>query len=149
MSENIQSQRTTSSAAQAASICEFTCVICPAGCFIEAELSGDTPAKLKSLSGNRCEKGETWVRQEIENPMRTVSGSVTVYNGDFICASVRTKNPIPLAKIPGVMSEIRKLRLEAPLSIGDVLLVNPAGANTEIIVTRAVKRITPGSSGRV
>ena len=134
MTENVTSQT------QAASGAEFTCVICPAGCFIEAELTGDRPVKLKSLTGHRCEKGEAWVRQEVENPMRTVSGTVTVNNGDFLCASVRTNKPIPLARIPDVMSEIRKLRPEAPLAIGDVLLVNPAGADTEIIVTRTVKR---------
>ena len=122
---------------------EYTCVICPAGCLIEAEISDEPQPKLKSLTGNRCDKGEVWVRQEIENPMRTIAGSVTVSGGDFLCASVRTNRPIPLAKVHDVMAEIRKLRLEAPVATGEVLLVNPAGVDTDIIATRTVKRACP------
>ncbi|MDR1731407.1 MAG: DUF1667 domain-containing protein [Synergistaceae bacterium] len=119
---------------------EFTCVVCPNGCFIEAEYleGGSEGPKLLSLAGNQCKRGETWVRQEIETPMRTISTSVPVHGGDFLLASVRTAEPIPLAKVQDVMAEIRKTSLNAPLSIGQVVLKNPAGTETEIIVTRNV-----------
>ena len=124
---------------------EFVCVVCPNGCFIETTYKkGDPekgePSELFEAKGYTCPRGETWIRQEIENPMRTIAGSVMVRGGDYLCASVRTKNPIPLSKIHDVMNEIRKLRPKAPLAIGDVLLVNPAGAETEIVVTRAVSK---------
>jgi len=122
---------------------EFVCVVCPNGCFIEATYKkgeSGAPSELFEAKGYTCPRGEEWIRQEIENPVRTIAGSVTVRGGDFQCASVRTKSPIPLAKVRDVMNEIRKLRPEAPLAIGDVLLVNPAGAETEIVVTRAVRR---------
>ena len=44
---------------------EFTCVVCPAGCFIEVEFTNDHPPKLKSFTGSRCEKGDAWIKQEI------------------------------------------------------------------------------------
>ena len=119
---------------------EFVCVVCPNGCFIETTYKKGEPPELFEAKGYACPRGEAWIQQEIENPVRTIAGSVTVRNGAFLCASVRTKNPIPLAKVRGVMNEIRKLLREAPLAIGDVLLVNPAGAETEIVVTRAVRR---------
>ena len=89
--------------------------------------------------GFRCSKGERWIRQEIESPLRTIATSVSVRNGDFICASVRTRTPVPLEKIPEVMRAIRTQVLEAPVSIGQVVLSNPAGTSTRIIVTREVK----------
>ncbi|MDR1875751.1 MAG: DUF1667 domain-containing protein [Synergistaceae bacterium] len=119
---------------------EFVCVVCPNGCLIEAEYTtgGAEGAKLLSFSGNRCNRGETWLHQEIEKPMRTLTTSVSVRGGDFPLVSVRTKKPIPLEKIIPVMEEIRKRTLEAPLSIGQVILKNPVDTDTEIIVTREV-----------
>ena len=121
---------------------EYTCVLCPSGCLIEAELTGEHPPRLKSLSGNRCPKGEEWTRQEIEDPMRTIATSVLVRGGDFLNASARTTRAIPREKIFEVMDAIRALgALDAPVHIGQVLLKNPAGTDTEIIATRVVNKI--------
>ncbi|MDR1049128.1 MAG: DUF1667 domain-containing protein [Synergistaceae bacterium] len=123
---------------------EFVCVVCPNGCFIEAEYEEAPPggeAKILSLTGNRCQRGEAWVSQELSAPMRTIATSIPVRGGDFLLASVRTKNPIPLARVRDVMDEIRKQRLDAPLHIGQTVLRNPSGTDTEIIVTREVQRV--------
>ena len=117
---------------------EFICVVCPNGCQITAKYEEGNPPKLLSAEGMRCPRGKAWVRQEIENPMRTFSTSVLVDGGDFIEASVRLTKPVPLAKVFDVMAEIKKIKLKAPLKIGDVVLKNPAGTETEVIVTRNV-----------
>ena len=117
---------------------EFTCVVCPNGCSIKVGYEEGTPPKLIRAEGARCPRGKSWAKQEIENPMRTFSSSVIVSGGDFLEASVRLTKPIPLAKIFEVMAEIKKIRLAAPLAIGDVVLANPAGTETEVIVTRNV-----------
>ncbi len=119
---------------------EFICVVCPNGCAIETCYEEGNPPKLISARGMKCPRGETWARQEIENPMRTFSTSVLVEGGDFLEASVRLTKAVPLAKVFDVMAEIRKIRLRAPLSIGDVVLTNPAGTDTEVIVTRNIKK---------
>ena len=41
---------------------EFTCIICPNGCEIEAEIAD---GKILSLEGAACPKGEAYVRQEL------------------------------------------------------------------------------------
>lgn len=120
---------------------EFTCVVCPNGCTIKVCYEDTTPPKLISAEGNRCPRGKTWAKQEIENPVRTFSSSIIVEGGDFIEASVRLTKPVPLAKIFDVMAEIRKVKVKAPLSIGDVILKNPAGTETEVIVTRNVEAV--------
>jgi len=133
MTENVQNQKGAVTGG------EFTCVRCPAGCLIEAEFTGDRPPKLKSISGNRCDKGKDWVRQEIENPMRTIATSLSVRNGNFRSVSLRTTNAVPREMIFEVMDAIRALgTLDAPLSIGQVIIKNPAGTDTDIIVTRNV-----------
>lgn len=120
---------------------EFVCVVCPNGCAIDAEfVKGDSP-KLISAEGARCARGNKWVKQEIEEPMRTIATSVLVRNGDYICASVRTQGPVPLEKISRVMDAVRGLVLDAPVHIGQVLVKNPAGTETNIIATRNVARV--------
>ncbi len=118
---------------------EYTCVVCPNGCSIKVQYEESKPPKLISSDGARCPRGEVWAKQEIENPMRTFSSSIIVTGGEFIEASVRTTKPIPLAKIFSVMEEIKKIKLQAPLAIGDVILSNPAGTDTDVIVTRNVQ----------
>ena len=117
---------------------EFTCVVCPNGCSIKVAYEDTKPPKLISAAGARCPRGEVWVRQEIENPMRTFSTSVAVTDGEFLEASVRLTKAVPLAKIFEIMGEIKKITLSAPLAIGDVVLKDPAGTETEVIVTRNV-----------
>lgn len=121
---------------------EFICVVCPNGCTIKTRYENGKPAKLLSAEGMRCPRGNTWIQQEIENPMRTFSTSILVDGGDFIEASVRLTKPIPLFKVFDVMAELKKIRLKAPLLIGDVILTNPAGTETEVIVTRNVLQIS-------
>lgn len=123
---------------------EFVCVVCPTGCAIDAEyvrgMEG-APPKLLMADGFTCQRGEKWIHQEIEKPMRTISLSVLVTHGDYLCASVRTQTPIPLDKIPQVADAMRNVVLEAPVHIGQVILANPAGTETNIIATREVTRV--------
>ena len=51
---------------------EFTCIMCPQGCDISVELDGTT---ITGITGNKCAKGEAYVTQEIENPMRNIATS--------------------------------------------------------------------------
>lgn len=119
---------------------EFTCVVCPNGCPIEVEYTEEDPHKIIDCKGNKCPRGETWVKQEMEDPMRTFSTSVLVVDGESLEASVRITEPISLKKVFDVMNAIRKIKVSAPLHIGQVLLSNPAGTKTQVIVTRNVAK---------
>ena len=125
---------------------EFVCVVCPNGCTIDAEFEPAGPSsagapKLIAFQGARCARGEAWIKQEIESPMRTIATSVLVKGGDYISTSVRTERPIPLAAVPEVMASLRGVVLDAPVKIGQVVLTNPAGTETDIIATRDVAKI--------
>ena len=119
---------------------EFTCVVCPNGCPIVADVDDDETPVVTRLQGKACKRGEAWARQEVENLLRTIASNVPVRGGDFSLASVRTNRPIPLAKIPKVMEAIRAVSLDAPVRIGDVVIRSPAGCDAEIVATRDVER---------
>ena len=120
---------------------ELTCVICPNGCQLEADIENGEQIKVKEIKGYLCEKGPEWAKQELVNPMRTISSSIKVYKGDFPMVSVRTDSPIPLKRIFEVMKEIKGSTLNAPVRIGDVIIEKVAGLSCNIIATRNVNRV--------
>ena len=120
---------------------EFLCVVCPNGCMMNVEFTDEQPRKFLSASGQGCPRGLEWARQEVERPLRTISSSILVKNGEVPLASVRTTAPIPLSKVMDVMKEIKGCVAIAPLRIGDIILTNPAGTDTDVMVTRNVAEV--------
>ena len=119
---------------------ELICVICPNGCQLQAEIQEGEVPSVADVTGNLCDKGPEWAKQEIINPMRTIASSVLVEGGDFPMASVRTDSPISLKNIFDVMKEIKTSRLKAPVRIGDVIIEKVAGLDCNIIATRNVQK---------
>lgn len=118
---------------------KYTCIICPNSCEIEADIH-DT--QVGAIEGNRCPKGEAYVRQEIINPCRTIATSVLVRHGVLPLASVRLTKAIPRQKIFPVMEEIKKIVLEAPVHEGTVVIEKVLGLDSDVVVTRAVEKIS-------
>lgn len=115
----------------------FTCIVCPNGCEIEAEYES---AQVLSVTGNLCAKGKTYVTQELVAPRRTIATSVRVVGGALPLASVRLTNAVPKSRIFDVMREINRHTLTAPVRIGDVLVANILGLDSDVIVTRNVEK---------
>jgi len=114
---------------------KLICVVCPNGC--ELDISLDNNKELL-VSGEMCVRGVDWARQEVINPLRTIASNILVKNGDWPLLSVRTDRPIPLNKISNTMEEIKKVVLNAPIFIGDIIIENVANTNAMIIATRNV-----------
>lgn len=116
---------------------EFTCIICPNGCEIQAELRDNT---VVSLTGHTCPRGEEYVRQELTDPRRNIATTVLVKGGELPLASVRLTSPIPRDQIFAAMEEIRKISLEAPVEAGTVVIPQILGFESDVIVTKSVSR---------
>ncbi len=115
---------------------ELTCISCPLGCTLKVET--DEAGRVLSVSGNTCKRGEEYGRREVTAPVRTVTSTVLVENGQAPVTSVRTKGDIPKEKIFACMEAIRNAAVRAPVEIGDVAVKNVAGTGVDVIVTKAV-----------
>lgn len=114
---------------------EYTCIICPNGCEIEAELE---ETKVLSIEGAKCPRGREYVEQELIDPQRNIATSVLVVNGDSPLVSVRLTHTIPKNKIIDVMNEIKKVQLTAPVDIKQVVINNVLGLQSDVIATKKV-----------
>lgn len=113
----------------------YTCIICPNGCDIEVELEDN---KIINLNGALCKKGKEYVITELTNPQRNIASSVKVKNGNLPLVSVRLNNNIPKNKIFEVMNEIKKVSVEVPIKIGDVIIKNVLNLNVDVIATKNI-----------
>ncbi len=117
---------------------EYTCVVCPNGCALRVETGGGGTPRFLSVTGNLCPRGASWARQEVENPLRTISTNVAVIGGTLPVASVRTLDAIPLSRIRAVRESLRNIVLRAPVRIGDLVADKPAGVPCRVVATRDV-----------
>ncbi|MEN6595425.1 MAG: DUF1667 domain-containing protein [Clostridiaceae bacterium] len=111
----------------------FTCIVCPNGCVIETQIED---GKLLSITGNKCKRGEEYVQQELADPRRTIATTVPIENTSLPLCSVRLNRPIPKREIFRVMREIDGVRLVAPVQIGQIVLKNVCGLDSDVIVTK-------------
>jgi len=110
----------------------ITCIICPRGCSLQAEVNGTTV----TVTGNGCPRGERYGESECLHPVRTVTATVRVANRPDTMVSVKTAQPVAKDKMSQVMAVLRSIRVDAPLAIGDVILPNLCGS--PILVTKAI-----------
>ena len=113
---------------------KMTCIACPNGCQLEVDEEGGHVIKV---TGNKCEKGDAYARQEVENPLRVLSSTVLAQGLDLKLVPVRTSEPIPKGRIFEGIAEIRKMRLTKPVKAGEVIANNFLGLDgVDLIAAR-------------
>lgn len=110
----------------------ITCIVCPRGCTMTAEIEGEKV----TVTGNSCPRGEKHAIEECTNPVRTLTSTVRVSNREDTMVSVKSAVPIPKEKMAEIMEKIRAASVEAPVSIGDVILTDIYG--TDIVATKEI-----------
>lgn len=114
----------------------LTCINCPMGCLMEAEVS---EGQVVSVTGNTCKRGEIYARNEVVHPVRMITSSLPVTGGVLEMVSCKTDQPVDKDKIFEVMECLKDVVIEAPVEIGDILIEHPAGLDANIIATRKVE----------
>lgn len=113
---------------------ELTCIVCPRGCQLKAELAGD--GSVLNVTGNACPRGKQYAVDECTHPMRTVTSTVRAENGTPV--PVKTDRTIPKEKMFDCMREINRVRLTLPAHIGDVVIPDVLGTGANVVVTANV-----------
>lgn len=111
----------------------LTCIICPRGCALTAEIVGEDVR----VSGHACKRGEAYAVNECLHPMRTVTATIRVNNREDTMAAVKTREPVAKGDMMAVMQMLRSRTVAAPIRIGDILVRDVCG--TDIVATRDVE----------
>ena len=120
----------------------LTCIGCPMGCALLVEMDGK---EIISVTGNTCKKGAEYAVKEVTDPTRIVTTTVRVKNGSMPVVSVKTAQDIPKGKIADCIRALKAVTVEAPVTIGQVILADAAGTGVDVVATKNIAAV----SGRV
>ncbi|NLP48968.1 MAG: DUF1667 domain-containing protein [Clostridiales bacterium] len=113
---------------------EMVCIVCPNGCLLDIEGSGDD-IKVK---GALCPKGIEFAKTELQDPRRALTTTVATVFGDMPRLPVRTADEIPKADLLDAMKKIKTLTVKERLHEGDSVCEDFFG--TRLIATADMTR---------
>ena len=114
---------------------ELICINCPLGCGLTVTLKDGDVVKVE---GNTCPKGEAYGKEEVTDPTRIVTSTVRVSGGVLPVVSVKTASDIPKEKIMDCANALKNVKIQAPVSIGDVVVEDVCGTGVSVIATKNI-----------
>lgn len=116
----------------------LTCIGCPMGCQLTVTFEKGCDKDAINVTGNTCPRGKSYAIDEVTNPTRVVTGTVGVSNRKNLVVPVKTESVIPKGKIFEIAEELKKIKVEAPARIGDVVCADICGTGVAVIVTKNI-----------
>ena len=123
---------------EASTIKVIRCIVCPTGCEIKVK---KVPGKKVTFEGYTCERGLEYAQQEFYEPKRILTTTVRVDKGINPLIPVRTDKPILKDKLKDVLREVAKLKVKAPIKMGDILIKNVLNLDADVIASRDLNKI--------
>ena len=117
---------------------EMICITCPMGCTVEVTHEGQT---VLSVDGNTCKRGEEYVKRELVDPRRMVATTVRVKDGVHPLVPVYTETAFPKPRIFELLDELRKVEIDAPVKMGQVVLENALDTEIDVLASREMPRV--------
>lgn len=116
----------------------ITCTVCPIGCRMTVEMSES--GEIMSVKGNTCKRGEKYAYAEILNPVRTLTSTVKLNaSAEEKLLPVKTDKPIPKGKLSEAMRRIKKLTVNLPVNVGDILIKDFMESGTNLVACKNIK----------
>jgi CxxC motif-containing protein len=113
------------------------CIVCPTGCQIQAIKKGADIV----FEGYTCDRGLEYAQQEYFEPKRILTTTIRVENGFLPLIPVRTDKPILKEKLREALDKIAKTQVNAPIKMGDILIENILGLESNVIASRNLPKM--------
>lgn len=113
----------------------YLCIGCPLGCRLEVDEDLDTHAVVE-VRGFSCRRGKEYALQEHTAPSRIVTTTVEIDRARWPRLPVRSNAPAPKGKVAEICRALRKVRVSAPVSMGDIIVADVLGTGVDIIAER-------------
>ncbi len=97
---------------------KLTCISCPEGCILDV-ITDD--CCISSISGNKCRKGLSFAENEIFNPARILTTTVSIGSEDYSRLPVRSNIAVPKKDIFKIIEELKKVKVKAPVRMGEII----------------------------
>lgn len=115
---------------------EITCILCPLSCNLKVIVENNKII----ITENACKKGEEYAIQEIKNPIRILTTTVFVDNGELILLPVRSEKGLHKDLILNCIKILSKIRVKAPIKQKDIIYKNILETGVNIIASRDINK---------
>lgn len=110
---------------------EMVCIVCPNSCRLMVE---EADGQIH-VTGNQCNRGESFAKTELTSPVRTFSTTVCTAWPSVPVLPVRVSKEVPRDKIFAIMDVINHITVRNPVRRGDVIVENVLGLGADVIAT--------------
>jgi CxxC motif-containing protein len=110
---------------------DIVCIGCPQGCRLKVDTKHDF-----AVTGNECEKGEAYGKQEVSHPTRNISSTVILKGGRLSRLPVKTSQAIPKDKIFDAMKLLDGLSENSVFPLGTPVVKDICGTGADFVSTR-------------
>ena len=111
---------------------QIICITCPKGCHLQVDEENGY-----QVTGNSCPRGEAYGKNELKNPVRTLTSTVRLSGARTPRLPVKSSAPLPNGKICDAMRLLDSVTVKAPVAVGQVLLADVFGTGVDIVATKA------------
>jgi CxxC motif-containing protein len=118
---------------------EMICIVCPMSCRLEIDM--DDQGQILNVTGNACNRGDTYARKELTNPTRMLTSTVKISGAMYERLPVITSSDIPKGMMFEVMKALAQVEVVAPIKMDEVIVKNVCGLEVDIIASRSMERI--------
>lgn len=117
----------------------YLCIGCPLGCRLEVD--EDSHGDIIEIRGSSCRKGDRYAVQEHTDPRRSVATTVAITGGLWPRLPVKTDGDIPKDLVRAACEELRRIRLRAPVKMGDVVVDDLLETGCAVVATRSMNAV--------
>lgn len=116
---------------------QVICIVCPRGCHIDVkEEDGEMTFKNQG-----CKRGPEYVKKELSNPTRMLTTTVEIEGAIVNRMPVVTSSDIPKNMIFECIKELAKVKIKAPVKVGEIICKDILGLGVDILATRTLEKI--------
>ncbi|MFO7666939.1 MAG: DUF1667 domain-containing protein, partial [Desulfobacterales bacterium] len=124
---------------------KYICIGCPVGCPLQLEHEKD---QIKEVTGNECNRGAKYARQEFTDPRRSISTTISISGALRQRLPVKVSGAIHKDQILEAARKIHELKVVAPVEIGQVIIEDFLGEKgIDVVACRSMKRVADVMSG--
>ncbi len=111
----------------------MNCIMCPMGCEMTVTIENGT---VISVKGNTCPRGDKYARDEITAPKRMLTSTVSIEGGMLPLLPVVSADVLPKERILDCAVYLRKIKIQAPVKTGDIIVKDILGLGVDIVASR-------------
>lgn len=115
---------------------KLVCINCPRGCQLNVE---NVDGEIK-VTGNFCPRGEQYAINEMTNPLRTLTTTISIVSDKYERLPVMSSNPIPKDLVIDAMKALKNVEVKAPIKLGEVVVQNILGLGIDIVASKSINQ---------